>query len=94
MPGKAALMCLVIYFTKEDPLLTMGDAVASFLGRTDPTTGDLGLVSLNECKGGYDIGPKPWHNHRWRWLDTTSRQRRAVTLSLYYFLAHESTSPD
>lgn len=75
-------MWFVIYSTKENPLLTMGDAVASFLDKRDPTTKNLSPLSLHDCKVGYDAGAKPWHDQRSRWKDTTSKQRRAVTLGL------------
>lgn len=85
-------MCFVIYSTKEDPLLTMGDAVASFLDKRDPTTVDLGLVSLHDCKSDYVSGAKLWQSRRWNWKDTTSRQRRGVTLTLYCFIFHVHVS--
>lgn len=57
-------MWFVIYSTKENPLLTMGDAVASFLDKRDPTTKSLSLLSLHDCKADYDAGAKPWHDQR------------------------------
>ncbi|KAF1928320.1 uncharacterized protein M421DRAFT_63465 [Didymella exigua CBS 183.55] len=80
---KALLMWFVIYSTKEDPLLTMGDAVASFLDERDPTTVRSSLISLHDCKADYDAGAKPWRDQRTRWKDTTSRLRRGVTLGLF-----------
>ncbi|KAF2626657.1 hypothetical protein BU25DRAFT_411632 [Macroventuria anomochaeta] len=80
---KAVLMWFVIYSTKDDPLLTMGDAVASFLDENDPATTNLSLLSLQDCSTDYDAGAKPWHDQRWRWKDTTSKKRRATTIGLF-----------
>ena len=77
-------MWFVIYSTKDDPLLTMVDAVASFLDEKDPATTNLSLLSLQDCSTDYDAGAKPWHDQCWRWKDTTNKNRRATTLGLYF----------
>jgi hypothetical protein len=50
---KAVLMLFIVYSIKENPLMTMGDAVASFLDERDVTTASMGLMSLYDCKKGY-----------------------------------------
>jgi hypothetical protein len=35
---KAGVMFYVAFFVRDEPLMTMGDAVASFLERPDPTS--------------------------------------------------------
>jgi hypothetical protein len=79
---KAALMFYTVYTMEDDPLLTMGDAVASFLERRDISTCDAGLLSFNEQKKGNYAYTRPWEGRRWRWKDTTSRRRRSMTFAM------------
>jgi hypothetical protein len=81
--GKAVLMLIIVYTVKENPLLTMGDAVASFLDDDDTTTDDMGLVSIHDIKKGYSAVQTTWDNPRHRWKDATSKRRRTVALVLY-----------
>lgn len=60
----------------------MGDAVASFLDEKDPTTVDKGLLTVNDFKMGYEPGVRAWRDQQSHWKDTTSKQRRGVTLTL------------
>lgn len=46
---KTVVMLVVAFDTKEEPLLTLGDAIASFIGRTDNSTKDLNLASKFTC---------------------------------------------
>ena len=82
---KAVLMFYILKSTKEDPLMTMGDAVASFIDEPDSTTENIGLLSIQDCKRGYKPGATTWQNPQWRWKDVTSVKRRTVTLLLYGF---------
>jgi hypothetical protein len=75
-------MYYIVYATKENPLMTMGDAVASFLDETDATTDKLGLLSIRDTKKGYTAGVTTWNSPRRRWKDATSKLRRAVTILL------------
>lgn len=77
-------MFYVAYCIPEQPLITMGDAVASFLERPDPYSQGLCLLSIHDVrKGDYETSTRKWTNERFRWKDVTSRKRRATTLSLY-----------
>ncbi|KAJ8117813.1 hypothetical protein OPT61_g1088 [Boeremia exigua] len=82
---KAVLM-FSTYATVHDPILTMGDAVVSFLRKKDLATADVGLLNPKDLKTDYHPGTRPWHGKRWRWKDTTSRGRRTAILSLFLTL--------
>lgn len=75
-------MFYIVYSTNEDPLMTMGDAVASFLDERDALTNNMGLHSIHDYKKGYNAGASMWNNPRWRWKDVTSKKRRTTTLLL------------
>jgi hypothetical protein len=79
---KAALMFYTYLSTKEDPLMTLGDAIASFLNNTDVTTKDVGLLTIRNCRKKYRPGARSWRDFHWQWKDTTSRTRRTVVLVL------------
>ncbi|KAF2790980.1 hypothetical protein K505DRAFT_310397 [Melanomma pulvis-pyrius CBS 109.77] len=82
---KAILIFYVPLGMKEEPLMTMGDAVASFLEREDPTTKGMCLLSVDDAKkhkGYFPAGPKEWTVKKHQWKDVTSLTRRAVTILL------------
>lgn len=60
----------------------MGDAVVSFLDRTDHVTKNICLTGMRDIKKnkGYIAGPQQWGNLRYRWKDVTSKTRRIVVL--------------
>jgi hypothetical protein len=80
---KAGLILFVAFSaTDEEPLLTMGDAVASFLEQEDPTTRNMCLLTLHDVKNSrhyFRVGPREWTNEKRRWKDVTSRRRRITT---------------
>jgi hypothetical protein len=76
-------MFSVIFLIKGNPLMTIGDAVASFLDNRDDSTINTGLISIHDIKKDYGAGANTWDNHRWRWKDATSKSQRIVTLLLY-----------
>ena len=79
-------MYSVVYITKENPLMTVGDAVASFIDHRDPVTVKMGLLSIrNVKKNGYSAGVTAWSNRRQRWKDVTSKRRRTVAIITYRF---------
>ncbi|KAF2846178.1 hypothetical protein T440DRAFT_246501 [Plenodomus tracheiphilus IPT5] len=82
---KAALMFYIAFRVKEDPLMTMGDAVASFLESKDPPTRNMCLASFMSFKRkkSYSPGPRPWQNAQYRWKDVTSKTRRFITLAMF-----------
>ena len=82
---KAVLMFCIVYSSNENPLLTMGDAVASFLDKRDITTNSTSLLSIRDIKRVYSAGATTWDHPRRRWKDAASKQRRMVTVVLYGF---------
>jgi hypothetical protein len=64
---KATLMLCAVLFTHADPLITIGDAVASFLENEDPSTRNICLLSLKDFRGKrYQAGSRVWNNDSFR----------------------------
>ncbi|KAJ8109018.1 hypothetical protein OPT61_g7764 [Boeremia exigua] len=80
---KALLMFYVVYSLEDNPLMTMGDAVASFLDKRDATTEYVGLISIRDAKRGYSAGATTWEDPRRRWKDATSKSRRTITALMF-----------
>jgi hypothetical protein len=76
------LMFYIWYSAKANPIVTMGDAVVSFLDERDVMTRNMGPLSICDFKKGYTVGATTWTDSRWRWKDATSKMRRAMTLIL------------
>jgi hypothetical protein len=76
-------MFSIVYIVKDNPFMTIGDAVASFLDERDSATRDLGLLSIYNAKRGYHAVETTWDEPIRRWKDATSKTRRAFTLMLY-----------
>jgi hypothetical protein len=74
-------MFYVAFHVHDEPLMTMGDAVASFLNSEDTTTRNMCLSTLADFKNrqGYQVGPRQWSPKGDRWKDVTSKSRRAFT---------------
>jgi hypothetical protein len=82
---KAVIIFYVAIGMKDEPLMTMGDAVASFLEKEDPTTKNMCLLSIEDSRKQDDYfpaGPREWTEKTYRWKDVTSRTRRGVTISV------------
>jgi hypothetical protein len=75
-------MFYTYFSTKEDPLMTLGDAIASFLSKPDVATRDVGLLTIRNCGKRYKPGASSWRDLHWRWKDATSLSRRVVVLLL------------
>lgn len=76
-------MFYIAFCIRDEPLITMGDAVASFLGKSDPTTKNMCLLSIRDVRRkGYQAGARQWLNERLKWKDVVSKKRRATTLAL------------
>ena len=75
-------MFYVAFRVHDEPLMTMGDAVASFLDSEDMTTNNMCLATLADFKGrkGYQVGSRQWSDKRRRWKDVTSKSRRIITI--------------
>lgn len=83
---KACLIFYVAFFTTDEPLLTMGDAVVSFLENKDTTSSDMCLLTMQEVKKSkhhFPLGPKQWTDKRRRWKEVTSLRRRLTTILMY-----------
>ncbi|KAF9728855.1 hypothetical protein PMIN06_002451 [Paraphaeosphaeria minitans] len=81
---KAILILYTALRRNGNPLMTMGDAVASFLERTDETTKRMCLLSVRDVKTHdeyFPAGPKAWIGEQRRFKDVTSRTRRTVTFA-------------
>lgn len=80
---KALLIYYTIFIIKDGPILTMGDAVASFIQRPDPRTKGLCLSTVKHLKQhSYQTTPQPWRVKTDRWKDATSKTRRATALTM------------
>jgi hypothetical protein len=76
-------MFYIAFCIRDEPLITMGDAVASFLEKSDPTTKNMCLLSIRDVRTrGYQVGAREWLNERLKWKDVVSKKRRATTLAL------------
>jgi len=81
---KAAVLLYVLLFVKADPLLTVGDAIASFLERKDKTTAGMCLMGRDNIglwqrgrtiPGSVDqIEPRAFRKFRARWHHATTRR--------------------
>ncbi|RAK99587.1 uncharacterized protein BO80DRAFT_384743 [Aspergillus ibericus CBS 121593] len=60
---KFLCMLLTARCDRKDIFLTVGDAMASFLSRPDPTTERMGLLSRSNLT----TGPQPWQSRRKRY---------------------------
>lgn len=76
-------MFYIAYTAEGNPLVTVGDAIASFIDEKDSTTVSMGPVGVHDIKKGYLGTIITWSDPRWRWKDATSKTRRATTLTLY-----------
>jgi hypothetical protein len=74
-------MFYIAVFIHDEPLMTIGDAAASFLENEDPTTKNMCLSTRADFQDrkGYQVGPRQWSNQRYRWKDVTSLSRRIIT---------------
>ena len=76
-------MIYIAFYLPHEPLVTMGDAVASFLSEEDPTTKNMCLFSQRDFRKNFsNRGARKWHDRRYRWKDATGKTHRAVTIVL------------
>jgi len=88
--GKVVSMLYVAFYVKDDPLITVGDAIQSFLSRPDKTTTGMCLVSKADVVAKSltvisDPEPKPYAARRLQWRTAASARR--WTLFIILFLA-------
>ncbi|KZM27396.1 hypothetical protein ST47_g1466 [Ascochyta rabiei] len=80
--AKALLMFYVAFKVADDPLITMGDAVASFIDNPDPSTSGACLASIAEIrKKQYRPGAKQWRSTKVLWRHATSKMRRTFIIT-------------
>jgi hypothetical protein len=76
-------MFYVLYSVKDDPIMTMGDAVSSFLQNEDTKTRHQSLSGFQTFREGCSNGAKVWENAQLLWKDATSKNRRATPLVMW-----------
>ncbi|KAH7141569.1 hypothetical protein B0J13DRAFT_637349, partial [Dactylonectria estremocensis] len=82
--SKLVGLALTWLYLEKRPLLTLGDAMDSFLEYPDPAT--KGRCLLSKSPGqllSWEAGPRIWLPTKHRWAASVSRTRCAVTISLY-----------
>ncbi|KIW02250.1 uncharacterized protein PV09_06402 [Verruconis gallopava] len=85
---KAAIMYLAVRWMDDAPLLTIGDAVASFLERPDPYTADACLLTRRDARreitwiGKISDRPRPFDGARKRWYSGSGLIRQALIVFL------------
>jgi hypothetical protein len=89
--GKVLSMLYVAFYIKDDPIMTVGDAIQSFLYRPDKTTTGMCLASKADVVAKSittivsDQEPKPFQPKRLQWRTAASVRR--WTLFILLFLA-------
>lgn len=79
---KILCMLLLLWHHKSRPLVTLGDALESFLRDKDQTTERMCLYDiLSFRRNTWDDGILEWEPKRWRWLSSIS-QRRWLTCNM------------
>ncbi|KAE9399621.1 hypothetical protein BT96DRAFT_820335 [Gymnopus androsaceus JB14] len=87
------VICMVIVATKmkDHPLVTVGDAIASFMDHPQPHTKEMCLVSQNHFKD-HNKGQHPaseslpiqYNPQRVKWMNIASWQHWKITASLFF----------
>jgi hypothetical protein len=81
-------------YSRTSSLLTIGDAIASFLEHKDHTTADMCLMSSSHFrKFGWaqNAAPRIFHRHRSRWWSSTGRIQFYGTHGVYGFCFKDLT---
>lgn len=82
---KAGLILFTVFGIKEDPLMAIGDAIASFLQKPDSTTANMCIASKNDIiamKHNFKAGSREWTGKRYCWRHSASRFRRILLFLL------------
>lgn len=93
--AKVVSLLLLLLLNNFSPLVTIGDAIVSFLHVTDRTVSNAGPISANKvrCSGsesltlwspthGSECWSTPWKMKRYRWFRAATKKRWAITCSL------------
>ncbi|KAF2867447.1 hypothetical protein BDV95DRAFT_446910, partial [Massariosphaeria phaeospora] len=84
---KVLLILYAVFGFDEEPLITMGDAVVSFMEKEDPTTRDLCLVAMGDAKSQafpVSTGPMVWKRTQHRWIEATTKARCIATFTMFF----------
>ena len=80
---KVGAMLLTLWTQRQDPLVTVGDAIKSFLKINDPATTNRCLASKNDfLRSHWLIEPKTWHRRRPYWFQSASKMRWIICNAL------------
>jgi hypothetical protein len=86
---KALTLTIIFFMTKENPLMTMGDAVTSFMSNPDRTTEGLCLMSKanvkwweRDEKSYHMLGAYTYDDTRKRWSTVVSKARWLTCMAL------------
>ncbi|KAI9767495.1 MAG: hypothetical protein M1835_007039 [Candelina submexicana] len=90
--GKALSMLWVAFRITDQPLITVGDAISSFLTKSDDTTRGICMITKNDIKtqslswkpGVYAV-PLEYRPKRRRWFQSASKARWLITVLLCSF---------
>ncbi|KIK53457.1 hypothetical protein GYMLUDRAFT_134315, partial [Collybiopsis luxurians FD-317 M1] len=85
---KVVCMSFVAMRIKDGPLVTIGDAIASFIDKPDPYTNDMCLASgshFDEQSRDQRFPPLciEYHPPKLKWINAASRQHWILTICLY-----------
>ncbi|KAF2139582.1 uncharacterized protein K452DRAFT_336248 [Aplosporella prunicola CBS 121167] len=83
---KALVVGIGAFSSRPPPLLTIGDAVSSFLEHPDPTTTGACFLQkrdLDACPPSWTIAPKFWMPRRKHRIQAISRRKTTLYLNLY-----------
>ena len=73
---KTICMLLTLLYHRSQPLVTLGDAVSSFLENRDPTTENMCLANKTSfINGNWGFYPGTWQLHRHFWFSAASPKR-------------------
>ena len=73
---KATCMFLTLFYHKSQPLVTLGDAIASFLQHRDPTTENMCLADKKTfIEDQWNYAGGPWQAKRHKWFSGASKRR-------------------
>ena len=76
---KTTCMLLTVYYHTRQPLVTLGDAVSSFLKNRDPSTENMCLAGKRKfLNGDWKGGSEVWQIQRHRWFSAASTRRWLV----------------
>ena len=81
-------MLYVVFSVKDDPVMTIGDAIESFSMNPDPNTRGMCLLSINDVrskdfKGLADQPPRPYASSPRRWHQAASQRRWTLFIILF-----------